>query len=43
MLNLILYLEGSMANLSLVEFLIDDSLHLEEEVVLGFYNLLHVS
>ena len=42
MFKLPLYLEGGMANLSLVE-LIDDDLHLEEKMVLGFYDLLHVS
>ena len=43
MLSLVLYLKGGMANLLLVNFLIDDCLYLEEEHVLCFNNHLHVS
>ena len=43
MFNLSLYLEGGMANLSLVELIVNDDLHLDEEMVLGFYGCLHIS
>ena len=43
MLNMTLCLEGDMANLFLLKLIVNYGLHFEEEVALGFYDLLHIS